>query len=225
MPMTWAQVWTMFQNVAIQALDPVLDAISWLANNIDLVGPIVLGLGAAFGVFLLAANWTNICTAATTALTTAQEMLRAVMATTWGLPLIIIALVIGAIYAVTAAVNHFAGTSVSATGIIAGAVLTVAAIIGNTVIGLLNGIIQAVWSIFVTPFLGIIITRPSSSNFLIASRIGVRLTPSLLASCISISLSPGSISPVRIACLNVLNTTSLNGRYSFTSIFNSPFIV
>lgn len=156
MPMTWAQVWTMFQNVAIQALDPVLDAISWLANNIDLVGPIVLGLGAAFGVFLLAANWTNICTAATTALTTAQEMLRAVMATTWGLPLIIIALVIGAIYAVTAAVNHFAGTSVSATGIIAGAVLTVAAIIGNTVIGLLNGIIQAVWSIFVTPFLGII---------------------------------------------------------------------
>ncbi len=156
MPMTWAQVWTMFQNVAIQALDPVLDAISWLANNIDLVGPIVLGLGAAFGVFLLAANWTNICTAATTALTTAQEMLRTVMATTWGLPLIIIALVIGAIYAVTAAVNHFAGTSVSATGIIAGAVLTVAAIIGNTVIGLLNGIIQAVWSIFVTPFLGII---------------------------------------------------------------------
>lgn len=156
MPMTWAQVWTMLQNVAIQALDPVLDAISWLANNIDLVGPIVLGLGAAFGVFLLAANWTKICTAATTALTTAQEMLRAVMATTWGLPLIIIALVIGAIYAVTAAVNHFAGTSVSATGIIAGAVLTVAATIGNTVIGLLNGIIQAVWSIFVTPFLGII---------------------------------------------------------------------
>lgn len=156
MPMTWAQVWTMFQNVAIQALDPVLDAISWLANNIDLVGPIVLGLGAAFGVFLLAANWTNICTAATTALTTAQTMLGTVMATTWGLPLIIIALVIGAIYAVTAAVNHFAGTSVSATGIIAGAVLTVAATIGNTVIGLLNGIIQAVWSIFVTPFLGII---------------------------------------------------------------------
>lgn len=156
MPMTWAQVWMMFQNVAIQALDPVLDAISWLANNIDLVGPIVLGLGAAFGVFLLAANWTNICTAATTVLTTAQKMLREVMATTWGLPLIIIALVIGAIYAVTAAVNHFAGTSVSATGIIAGAVLTVAAIIGNTVIGLLNGIIQAVWSIFVTPFLGII---------------------------------------------------------------------
>ena len=156
MPMTWAQVWTMAQNIAIQALDPVLGAISWLANNIETVGPIVLSLGAAFAVFLVAANWTNICTAATTGLANAQKMLGAVMATTWGLPLIIIALVIGAIYAVTAAVNHFAGTSVSATGIIAGAVLTVAAVIGNTVIGLLNGIIQAVWSIFVNPFLGII---------------------------------------------------------------------
>lgn len=156
MPMTWAQVWTMAQNIAIRALDPVLQAISWLANNIETVGPIVLSLGAAFAVFLVAANWTNICTAATTGLANAQKMLGAVMATTWGLPLIIIALVIGAIYAVTAAVNHFAGTSVSATGIIAGAVLTVAAVIGNTVIGLLNGIIQAVWSIFVNPFLGII---------------------------------------------------------------------
>lgn len=139
MPMTWAQVWTMAQNIAIRALDPVLDAISWLANNIDLVGPIVLGLGAAFGVFLLAANWTNICTAATTALTTAQEMLRTVMATTWGLPLIIIALVIGAIYAVTAAVNHFAGTSVSATGIIAGTFLSLFALLANGAIFIMNG--------------------------------------------------------------------------------------
>ena len=97
MPMTWAQVWTMAQNIAIRALDPVLQAISWLANNIETVGPIVLSLGAAFAVFLVAANWTNICTAATTGLATAQKMLGEVMATTWGLPLIIIALVIGAI--------------------------------------------------------------------------------------------------------------------------------
>ena len=138
MPMTWAQVWTMAQNIAIRALDPVLQAISWLANNIETVGPIVLSLGAAFAVFLVAANWTNICTAATTGLATAQKMLGAVMATTWGLPLIIIALVIGAIYAVTAAVNHFAGTSVSATGIIAGVVMTALAVVGNLFVALFN---------------------------------------------------------------------------------------
>lgn len=168
MPMTWAQVWTMFQNVAIQALDPVLDAISWLANNIDLVGPIVLGLGAAFGVFLLAANWTNICTAATTALTTAQEMLRTVMATTWGLPLIIIALVIGAIYAVTAAVNHFAGTSVSATGIIAGVVMTALAVVGNLFVALFNLLTDGWVLIYnliaaVANFIGNVFTDPVGS--------------------------------------------------------------
>lgn len=139
MPMTWAQVWTMAQNIAIRALDPVLQAISWLANNIETVGPIVLSLGAAFAVFLVAANWTNICTAATTGLATAQKMLGAVMATTWGLPLIIIALVIGAIYAVTAAVNHFAGTSVSATGIIAGTFLSLFALLANGAIFIMNG--------------------------------------------------------------------------------------
>lgn len=138
MPMTWAQVWTMAQNIAIRALDPVLQAISWLANNIETVGPIVLSLGAAFAVFLVAANWTNICTAATTGLATAQKMLGAVMATTWGLPLIIIALVIGAIYAVTAAVNHFAGTSVSATGIIAGAIMAALAVVGNLFVAVFN---------------------------------------------------------------------------------------
>ena len=139
MPMTWAQVWTMAQNIAIRALDPVLQAISWLANNIETVGPIVLSLGAAFAVFLVAANWTNICTAATTGLANAQKMLGAVMATTWGLPLIIIALVIGAIYAVTAAVNHFAGTSVSATGIIAGTFLSLFALLANGAIFIMNG--------------------------------------------------------------------------------------
>ena len=76
------------------------------------------------------------------------------------------------------------------------------------------------------PFLGIISTRPSSSSLRIASRIGVRLTPSLLASWISIRRSPGFNSPLKIACLNVLKTTSLSGRYSFivTSNLGSIFV-
>ena len=51
MPMTWAQVWTMFQNVAIQALDPVLDAISWLANHLEELAPILAGLVAGAVAF------------------------------------------------------------------------------------------------------------------------------------------------------------------------------
>ena len=51
MPMTWAQVWTMFQNVAIQALDPVLDAISWLANHLEELAPILADLAAGAVAF------------------------------------------------------------------------------------------------------------------------------------------------------------------------------
>lgn len=131
MPMTWGQVWALMQNVAILALNPVLSGINSLANNIETVGPIVLGLGAAFGVFLLAANWVNITTGATNILAGAQRMLGNVMATTWGPPLIAIILIITAIYALVAAVNYFTGSSVSATGIIAGAFLTLFAFIAN----------------------------------------------------------------------------------------------
>ena len=69
------------------------------------------------------------------------------------------------------------------------------------------------------PFLGIMSTSPSSSSFRMASRMGVLLTPRRSASWISISLSPGSSSPFKIACRRVLNTTSRRGRYSFIVTF------
>lgn len=131
MPMTWGQVWTQMQNMAIKALEPILGAVSWAANNIEIIGPIVLGLGTAFAIFMVAANWVKMTTAATNALAGAQKMLGFAMQQAWFVPLLVITLVIAAIYAVTAAVNHFTGTSVSATGIIAGAFLTLFALIAN----------------------------------------------------------------------------------------------
>lgn len=131
MPMTWGQVWNTMKNMAIQALDPVLGAINWVANNIEVVAPIVLGLGAAFAIFMIAANWVSMTTAATNALAGAQKMLGLAMQQAWFVPLLVITLVIAAIYAVTAAVNHFAGTSVSATGLIAGGFLSLLAVVGN----------------------------------------------------------------------------------------------
>ncbi|MBU3819801.1 MAG: phage tail tape measure protein, partial [Candidatus Faecalibacterium intestinavium] len=57
-------------------------------------------------------------------------------------------------YAAVAAVNHFAGTSYSATGLIAGSFLTMAALVGNAGIGLFNGLIQFFWTLFAYPVLG-----------------------------------------------------------------------
>ena len=74
------------------------------------------------------------------------------------------------------------------------------------------------------PLRGINVTSPSSASFLIASLMGVRLTPIFSASCISISLSPGLSSPFNIACLSVAKTSSRSGMYSSRITVNSELM-
>lgn len=73
---------------------------------------------------------------------------------TWIL-LIIIAVIV-AIYMIVAAINKLTGSTISATGIICGVVAVAGAFVLNCAIGVLNAIIQAIWTIFVAPFLGIV---------------------------------------------------------------------
>lgn len=70
--------------------------------------------------------------------------------------LLIIIAVIAAIYMIVAAINKLTGSTISATGIICGAVAVAGAFVLNCAIGVLNAIIQAIWTIFVAPFLGIV---------------------------------------------------------------------
>ena len=134
-PMTWTQVWTAASNMAIRAMDPLLAAINWVANNIQTIGPIVLSLGTAFGVMLIAANWTNLLTFATEKAAAAQAFLNAVMsANPAALAAVGVLVLVAAFYAGIAAVNHFAGTSISATGIITGAFATMGAFVFNSVL-------------------------------------------------------------------------------------------
>lgn len=160
MPMTWAQVWTMAQNIAIRALDPVLQAISWLANNIEILTPIVLGLGGAFVVFQIAANWTKIAAAATTAYHAVVTLLSigfgvltgntaaasaavftfnsALLASPITWVVMGVVLLVAALYAGVAAFNKITGASVSATGIIAGAIMAALAVVGNLFVAVFN---------------------------------------------------------------------------------------
>ena len=154
MPMTWGQVWTQMGNIALQVLDPVLDGVNWLANNIEIIGPIVLGVAGAFLVYAAAAHGAELATKLWTA---AQKALDAVLALNPVFLIIMgVMLLIAAIYAIVAAVNKVTGSSISATGLICGAIAVAGAFIGNTVIGLLNALIQYIWAIFVAPFLGIV---------------------------------------------------------------------
>lgn len=70
--------------------------------------------------------------------------------------LLIIIAVIAAIYMIVAAINKLTGSTISATGIICGVVAVTGAFVLNCAIGVLNAIIQAIWTIFVAPFLGIV---------------------------------------------------------------------
>lgn len=178
MAMTWGQVWTQMGNIALKVTQPLLTAINWLANNLSVIGPILLGLGTAFLVFQVAAHWTQIAAVATAAYHAVVNLLSigfgvltgntaaasaavftfnsALLASPITWIIMLIAVVIGLLYGVVAIINKVTGSSISATGLICGAVAVAGAFIGNTVIGLLNALIQYIWAIFVAPFLGIV---------------------------------------------------------------------
>lgn len=171
MAMTWGQVWTQMGNIALKVTQPLLTAINWLANNLSVIGPILLGLGTAFLVFQVAAHWTQIATAVVNLLSigfgvlTGNTAAASAAVSTFNSALLAspitwiimrIAVVIGLLYGVVAIINKVTGSSISATGLICGAIAVAGAFIGNTVIGLLNALIQYIWAIFVAPFLGIV---------------------------------------------------------------------
>ena len=54
MPMTWAQVWTEVMNGLYYASIPILEAISWMAQNWSILEPIVLGVATAIGLYTAA---------------------------------------------------------------------------------------------------------------------------------------------------------------------------
>lgn len=156
MPVTWGRVWNRMQNAAMWALQPVLNAVNWLANNLSIIGPIVAGLAASFVVFQVAAHWTQIAAAAAGAyhfvvnlLTIGFGVLRgstaaasaAVMtfnSTLFASPItwiiMLVGVLIGLLYAGVAAFNKLTGSSVSATGIITGTLATLAAFVFNSVL-------------------------------------------------------------------------------------------
>lgn len=162
MPMTWSQVWTMMQNTAIMALQPVLSGVNWLANNIDIIGPPVVAVAGAFAIAggaialytaqqKLSSAWTAIMAArtmllhgSTIAQTAAQYGLNAAML---GSPVMWVVggvmLLIGALYGGVAAYNELTDSSVSATGIITGAMGGLFAFVGNGFILLWNIIGEA----------------------------------------------------------------------------------
>lgn len=146
--------------VAGVVLDLLISGGSLVVDNWSWLEPIVWGLVAAFVAYNTVALITNglnaatalaegvkaaalaMSTGATFAATVAQYGLNAALLAcpiTW-IVLLIIALV-AAFYAAVAAINHFAGTSLSATGIVMGAFAVAGACIINLILGVVNFVI------------------------------------------------------------------------------------
>lgn len=124
--------------VAGVVLDLLISGGSLVVDNWSWLEPIVWGLVTAFVAYNTVALITNGLNAATVA----QYGLNAALLAcpiTW-IVLLIIALV-AAFYAAVAAINHFAGTSLSATGIVMGAFAVAGAFIINLILGVVNFVI------------------------------------------------------------------------------------
>lgn len=160
----WGTIQVVIDAITL-GLQYMLGFFSWLVegaigfaqviiDNWSWISPIIYGIIGALALYYV---WQTLCAIATGVVSTAQEILNAVMSAN---PIMIVVFAIIALivlfYAAVAAVNKFAGTSTSATGIICGAFMVAGAFILNVIIGALNAMIQAVWSIFVEPFIGII---------------------------------------------------------------------
>lgn len=175
---------SMVAGVALEIFDLLVGVAGAVADNWSWLSPIIYGVAAALAVYYgwqLAVNAINAITkgihiamavaqmihaAATGALTAAQNGLNAAL---YACPIVwIIVLIIALIalfYAAVAAVNKFAGTSVSATGIICGAFMVALAFIGNIFVALWNLVVDVFVLIYnlvatVANFIGNVFTDP-----------------------------------------------------------------
>lgn len=163
---------SMVAGIALGIFDLLVGVAEIVGENWSWLSPIIYGVAAAYGIYTAALLVNNAIQAintmqkriaaiqavahgasitaemtATTGLTAAQLSFNAAL---YACPIVwIIVLIIALValfYAAVAAVNKFAGTSVSATGIICGVFMTAAALIGNLFVTLINFVID----IFVT---------------------------------------------------------------------------
>lgn len=178
-------------GIALEIFDLLVSVAGVVADNWSWLSPIIYGVAAALAVYygwqvavntiqaiskgihiamaiaqMIHAAATGALTAATAAEIAAQNGLNAAL---YACPIVwIIVLIIALIalfYAAVAAVNKFAGTSVSATGIICGAFMVALAFIGNIFVALWNLVVDVFVLIYnlvaeVANFIGNVFTDP-----------------------------------------------------------------
>ncbi len=169
-------------NTAITVFDTVGAVGTFMADNWSVISPIIYGVVAALAVYgaylaitkglelasTLASTLHSVAMSAKIGITAA--LTGSTMAATaaqmgyngalYACPIVwIIILIIALVAAIIALCNWISkttGVAQSGIGVIVGALAVAGAFIWNTIVGLLNGIIQFAWTNFVEPWIGII---------------------------------------------------------------------
>lgn len=129
MPLTWGQLWNQAQNIGIQALQPLLNMVAkipaYIQENWPTIEPVFMAVAGGIAAMAIA---TGVATAAQWAMNSA--MLASPI--TW--IVVGIAAIILIIYKLVDAYNQWAGTSISAAGVVAGVFTTLFAHVANKVV-------------------------------------------------------------------------------------------
>ncbi|MDO4301259.1 MAG: tape measure protein [Clostridia bacterium] len=175
-------VMAVLANVVIDIFELIGTIGSFIADHWNVIGPIIYGVVAALAVYygwlalikvielistgvkiaLCIASFAHAAAtgaeaSATAAATAAQYGLNtAILACPIFWIIILIIALIAVLIAVCDWIAEVTGAAESALGIICGALAVAGAFIWNTIVGVINGIIQLLWTQFVEPFIGII---------------------------------------------------------------------
>lgn len=167
-----------FANIVVEILNLIITVSSFVSENWSIIEPIIMGIVTALGLYYGALLAYNMIQGISTAITTAKTIasiahgaaITAEMTATTGMTaaqlafnaalyacpltwiLLIIIAVIAAIFAVIAVINKVTGSSISATGVIVGALTTAVAFIWNLFLALLD-LVLAVINHMVNPWI------------------------------------------------------------------------
>ena len=182
---------SMVAGIVLEIFDLIAAVGGFIAENWSIIEPIIMGIVTALGLYYGAMLLYNTITGISTAITAAKAFMEKVHAASLAMEagatfaataaqygfnaalyacpivwiIILIIALIALFYAAVAAVNKFAGTSVSATGIICGAFMVALAFIGNIFVALWNLVVDVFVLIYnlvaeVANFIGNVFTDP-----------------------------------------------------------------
>ena len=182
---------SMVARIVLEIFDLIAAVGGFVAENWSIIEPIIMGIVTALGLYYGAMLLYNTITGISTAITAVKAFMEKVHAASLAMEagatfaataaqygfnaalyacpivwiIILIIALIALFYAAVAAVNKFAGTSVSATGIICGAFMVALAFIGNIFVALWNLVVDVFVLIYnlvatVANFIGNVFTDP-----------------------------------------------------------------